>query len=479
MADIEFPNYLNTFVASADAGRQMASQRARQNALTMVGTDPVGAQNALMEAGDFQGAEAVGQVVARQQQGVTRAAAAKKAAAGDTAGAASAALAGGDPQLADAYTKLDDHTRAVMKDVTQRRGAIAFHLSQDFQKDPATATQQWEAVIKPDMLRQGLLTQGDLANAPDPKADPKGFAGWLDHASSSSMTAVEQMTQLDKDRTYGLQRDQFGEVVRHNQADETHATAQLGETSRHDRADEGVAGARLAEERRHNVAGEGDGLDPNTLDYAAEQYRVSGVMPQLGMRSTGARTAILKRAAELDAAQGATGADAVARHADVKANSKTLGTATGLYQNAIANQQIAAQNGEVVRGVLTKGAGPATPLFNRPIREVMGQLGSSDVTALNTAVAAYQARVAAALQSGSGNAATTVSMQREAQTLVNPNATVKQILRSMDILDSDMVNVTAGRKAEVESTRSAIRGAGAAAATAPPANRPPLASFQK
>jgi hypothetical protein len=395
-------------------------------------------------------------VAARQQQVATRAAAAKKAATGDNAGAATVALQGGDSQLAEAYAKLDDHTRAVMKDVTARRGAVAFHLSQDFQKDPATAIQQWDTVIKPQMLQQGILTQQDLAGMPDPHTDPQGFAGWLGHASASSMTAVEQMQEADRKATQA-------ETVRSHQATEAQQAATLKETTNYHRGELGVSQARLKEDIRHNGATEAQasaGLDPDTLDYAAEQYRVSGQMPQLGMRSTGARQAILARAAQLDKGQGFDGADAVARHADVKANAKTLGNATGQYQNAVANQQIAAQNGQVVRSVLQKGAGPATPLFNRPIREAMGQLGNSDVTALNTAVAAYQARVAAALQSGSGNAATTVSMQREAQTLVNPNATVKQILRSMDILDQDMANVTAGRKAEIESTRNAIRGAG-------------------
>jgi hypothetical protein len=123
MADIEFPNYLNTFVASADAGRQMAAQRARQNALSMIGTDPQGAQNALMQAGDFQGAEAVGQVAQRQAQTAGRVKAADQYAKGDTKAAISTAMQV-DPQLAQTYIQLDDHTQKLMQEVTAKRGRL-------------------------------------------------------------------------------------------------------------------------------------------------------------------------------------------------------------------------------------------------------------------------------------------------------------------------------------------------------------------
>lgn len=113
MADVEFPNYLATFQAGAQAGQQMRLQQARQNALATYQTDPQGAQNALIAAGDIDTANALGQIADRQQQRTTRASVSQKLSTGDYRGAQGDAIAGGNPQLASAVAKLQDDDLAI------------------------------------------------------------------------------------------------------------------------------------------------------------------------------------------------------------------------------------------------------------------------------------------------------------------------------------------------------------------------------
>lgn len=332
MADIEFPNYLNTFVASADAGRQMAAQRARQNALSMIGTDPQGAQNALMQAGDFQGAEAVGQVAQRQQQTAGRAKAADLYAKGDTKGAISTALSI-DPQLAQTYASLDKTNQDHLKEVTSQRGAVAFHLLQDFQKDPAAAIQQWDGWIKPQMQQRGLLTDADLAHAPDPHQNPQAFAQWLHDSSADSMTTVQQYEQIDKDRT-------FGETVRSHQATEAQQAATLKETTNYHRGELGVSQARLKEEIRHNGATEAEKaqavFDPATITAMAQQAWAGdkSVFSNLGRGTQGAENiaALRKEIYAQGALNGKTPAQLAqmnAEFAGATAAARTAGTRVG------------------------------------------------------------------------------------------------------------------------------------------------------
>jgi hypothetical protein len=279
MADIEFPNYLNTFIASAEAGRQNALVRAHQNALSMIGTDPAGAQNALMQAGDFQGAEAVGQVAARQQQTAARAKSTQQYAAGDLKGATNTALAGGLDQLAQSYVSLGENQRKVVAENNAKLGGTAYHLLQI--KDP----NERAAVARPAI--QALREQGVIPpSLTDDKIDlsDQGLQTYVAQAQS-----VEQMiAQADKDRN-------FGETVRSHQATETQQAATLAETGRHNRADEGTANARLGVERERlkfdQTKNTDAVIDPATITAMAQQAWAGdkSVFANLGRGAQGAQ----------------------------------------------------------------------------------------------------------------------------------------------------------------------------------------------
>jgi hypothetical protein len=468
MSDIEFPNYANTFILSTEAGRRAGVERAHQNALSMIGTDPQGAQNALMQTGDFQGAEAIGQVSARQAQTAARASAAALYAKGDTKGAISTAMTA-DPALAEAYVKLDDHTQAVMKEVAAKRGAVAFHLAQDFQKDPAAATQQWETVIKPEMLRQQLLTQADLVNMPDPHTNPKGFVGWLDHSSASSMTAVEQMNQADKDRT-------FGETVRSHKATEAHQDATLKETAGYHQGELGVSRARLGVEQdrlRFDQSQKAEAVfDPATITAMAQQAWAGdkSVFSNLGRGVQGAQNIAALRKEIY--AQGALNGKTPTQLAQM--NAQFMGDAAAA-RTAGSRVGAASVSTEELPGLVQQSSEAYSKLprtqfkpFNQLQQAVMNQTASPEQAAAYAAdFAVVNAYARAVSPSGQPHVA---DQKRGAELLSNVSgpaehdAVLKQIIK-----ETAVIKAGAQRALHPESGGAAPAGGA----------RPPLASFQQ
>jgi hypothetical protein len=207
MPDIEFPNWANTFVQSAQAGGQIAQQRRRQNALASYATDPAGAENALMAAGDVETANALAQrrmgqqrMEAEQAHLQRRQAVGAQAAKGDLTGARTAALAAGDLDLAGEISKLDDQAKAKLEQNNAKVGGIAYQLLQE--KDPGVR-QQLAAAAIPHLVEQGVLSQEqaqkvDLSDA--------GLQGYV----SQAMQLKDIIAQANTDRSYGLEVDKFG-----------------------------------------------------------------------------------------------------------------------------------------------------------------------------------------------------------------------------------------------------------------------------
>lgn len=198
MSDIQFPNYLNTFVSAAQAGHAAAKDRARQSALATYRTDPAGAQNALVSSGDIEGANALSDLSRRQRQTDAEATAQTQYQAGDSQGALNTLAGAGDNEGLRSYVALDEHKRAVAQDITQRKGAIAYTLSQDFKKDPNLAAQQWEQWIKPEMVKKGYFTQEEADRAPISAANPQGSIAFLDKYANDALTAVQRMEEADR-----------------------------------------------------------------------------------------------------------------------------------------------------------------------------------------------------------------------------------------------------------------------------------------
>jgi hypothetical protein len=215
MADFEVPNFVNVFAQSAAAGRQVAQQRQRQNALALLGTDPVAAENALMQAGDFESANALAsrrelqrKIDLQTAQTQARGKAVKQFEAGDVKGAQSTAMGAGLDDLATHFTQASADERKAIQERTAQLGGTAAALLQTFQNNPQEGEAVWQAT-KPLLIERGLLTPEQADSVVISAADPQHTVSTLQSFIGLTRTADQVFDQINKDREFKLDSDKF------------------------------------------------------------------------------------------------------------------------------------------------------------------------------------------------------------------------------------------------------------------------------
>lgn len=230
MAELnDAPNYTDMFARSYQAGRQQAEQKGVQNALSMVQTDPVGAQNALMQYGQFGMANELAQRQAGQRQLQVQQQAAPQIAGGDMAGAASTLAQGGQYDAAAAIGKLDDAQRAHAVQTADLVSKAAFGLSQLPQEQRAAGL----AKLKPLLLAQ---------HVPEEQIDG------VDLSDQGLQTVAAQAMSV-KDHIAAQQKTQeIQNAAEHNKAELAMSGQKFQEDQRHNRVSEGISAQNASTE---------------------------------------------------------------------------------------------------------------------------------------------------------------------------------------------------------------------------------------
>jgi hypothetical protein len=159
--------------------------------------------------------------------------------------------------------------------------------------------------------------------------DPKELGGYNLFGAANQFGATAPQTQNAQvgagqpyESTFGALDRKQTDAVSMNDADNA--------TSRQNNAAT-IAAANARHADTLAQMGAGGGLDDGAVTYAADIYRRTGQLPALGMgrAAAGLRTAVINRAAAMDAADNRTGADAVVSFAEnqgARASARTLGT---------------------------------------------------------------------------------------------------------------------------------------------------------
>ena len=114
-----------------------------------------------------------------------------------------------------------------------------------------------------------------------------------------------------------------------------------------------------------NTGGVGAGaLDEGGLDFAATQYRVTGVMPALGMGNGPARAAILNRAASQAKTLNQTPVASIQKQAAFKSDGAALTKMTSMSAAAEAYESKALQQADLVDGLSAKVGRSQWPIVN-------------------------------------------------------------------------------------------------------------------
>src|SRR5581483_5945138 len=105
-------------------------------------------------------------------------------------------------------------------------------------------------------------------------------------------------------------------------------------------------------------------LTDEGVDYAATQYRVTGVMPALGMGNAQARAAIINKAAEQAKTLGLTPAAAIQKQAAYKADAASLTKMRTFASSAEAFDNKALQQADIVENLSSKVGRTSIPIVN-------------------------------------------------------------------------------------------------------------------
>lgn len=201
----------------------------------------------------------------------------------------------------------------------------------------------------------------------------------------------------------------------------------------------GFEAARLNEERRKtNLQFENVKLTPEAIDKAAEMFANSGQLPQLGMGAAAAanRSAIINRAQAKF-----PNVDWGANKATFQANQDSLKSLQKNLDNVEAFEKTAGKNLDVFLDAAKKVPDTGSPVLNLPLRMVNDKLlGSPEASAFYAAGLTAKTEIAKVLNSANAGGVLSDSARKEVETMIGPDATLKQIFAAANILKQDMTN---------------------------------------
>lgn len=215
----------------------------------------------------------------------------------------------------------------------------------------------------------------------------------------------------------------------------------------------------------------GASLDASGIEYAAERYRDTGIMPALGMGAAAAkmREQIIEKAAQLSGG-GTAGADSdVATAAATRADTSSLTNITRIADSAAAYEDTAKKNFDLALSLAPKGIPTDMgPFFNSWIQKGETALGDPNVPPYVAALLTGANEYAKVMSGSTGSQGSTVDSRREAAELFSRAYTPQQITNVIGIAERDMENKKASYTAKVEGIRHRISGEGTVPAGAPP-----------
>ena len=183
-------------------------------------------------------------------------------------------------------------------------------------------------------------------------------------------------------------------------------------------------------------------MSPNGLFQAAQNYIATGQFPPTGRGSD--PTAVAQRAAivsKVGAIASAAGVDEPTLRAFYKSNAASLTQQQKSYDAVQSFMATADRNSELLDQTLAKIPDTGVPAFNGPIRDLAKTFGgSADVSQFATYLRSVQNEYGKIIAQPNLSGQLTDSARKEAEQLIDPKATVKQIMASLQALRNEGSN---------------------------------------
>jgi hypothetical protein len=304
---------------------------------------------------------------------------------------------------------------------------------------------------------------------------------------------LEQGAQQDlarglQERHLGIQEQQMGNTMRHQQALETLMAGRLGVQQQGvdlKKTEQGATtdafgnpilyqkhggggalpGAVAASGPKGGTgasAGGGMGFSASAMDQLAEQFAATGTLPQVG-RGRAAPAIIrqiVNRAAELHPDTNLAG-----NKAGYRADTASLTKQQQLLDLTQSWEATGKANLDVLRSTASELVNAGSPLINKPLRFLYEKAaGDPTVTKFKAAHAAVVNEYAKILSGSMGAAGVTEGARHEAENMLPLDSTPAQVAAAASVLEKDAGNRLSALKAQVGATQARTRGSGPAPA---------------
>jgi hypothetical protein len=210
-----------------------------------------------------------------------------------------------------------------------------------------------------------------------------------------------------------------------------------------------------AEGRAEGEPDEGFNITPAGLDVVATTFAKTGQMPTMGRGAQGqkAREAVINRAAELFGPE----LDIAGNKASFESNKAALTNLRKIHTAATAFSNTVDKNAHVLRESLKGLIDSGSPLINRPIRQLQTAVGDPNLRSFRTALATVQPEFARLLNSPSATGVVTVDAQQHMREILDENATPRELLAALSILERDGRNRLESYDAQIKEIEKEIR----------------------
>lgn len=227
----------------------------------------------------------------------------------------------------------------------------------------------------------------------------------------------------------------------------------------------------LLELRRTSQEGGLVSLSPQGKALASKMYAKTGQLPAAGFGKDAAkiRTEIIDMAATYDPQKDVFtdpktgivtpgGPDLAANKASYDANKSALGQVTKTISSVESFAAAAKKNGDLLKRIINKVPDAGATFLNKPAREAMTALGSTDMTSFNILMRSLNNEYARLVSQPNLLGQLTDTARKEMESALRADATVDQIRVALDTLQQETGNRAAGLKEQQTSLTGAIKG---------------------
>jgi hypothetical protein len=225
-------------------------------------------------------------------------------------------------------------------------------------------------------------------------------------------------------------------------------------------------------------------MDPASVDYYAQQYNLTRTLPAMGNGSGAVKTQILNRAAQLAAQGGQTAGDIVSNGASFKADSASLSKLQTTLDSVTAFEGTAKQNLQNYIALAKNVIDTKSPVVNQVFRGGARQItGSGAQAAADAARVVAFTEIAKVLNNPTSSATLSDSSRNEANSMLNGDYTIPQLMDVANVLIQDMENRKTFTQSQINLIKGRLSGSSSVtptsstSSTSTNSSTPPLSSF--